>query len=110
MNAQDSFSKIQASEYNDEVAAIPADLLEQQPAPPPRRIIPAQTANPFALFLRTLIPWNEVPNAPYQPLEINEGDREHFMQQVLEWAGLNRADLDGAEDNPDDNDDNDNEE
>lgn len=100
----DSLSRIQASDYNDEVAAIPADLLEQQAVVPPPRVVPARTGNPLALFLQTLMPWNEVPNAPYQghqDINLPEGEREHFLQQLAEWIGMHPDDLEEEDEEPD---------
>jgi len=103
----DALSRIQAADYNDEVAAIPADLLEQQAVVPPPRVVPARTGNPLALFLQTLLPWNEVPNAPFQgnpEMNIPEGDREHILQQLAEWMGVHGGALpDDEEEEPDAN-------
>jgi len=99
----DALSRIQASDYNDEVAAIPADLLEQQAVVPPPRVVPARTGNPLALFLQTLMPWNEVPNAPYQghqDINLPEADREHFLQQLVEWLGMEGDDGEDNEEEP----------
>lgn len=57
------------AEYNDEVAALPAELLEQgfgQPQQAPQRVIPARTNNPLALLLQTLLPWFIFSAFPYK--------------------------------------------
>ena len=61
------FASLSLEDYNDHVAAIPAEALEggdeavmQYQAPPRQAAEPtvhAHTTNPLALFLSTLIPW-----------------------------------------------------
>lgn len=72
LHAKDAFLSMDAADYNDEVAVIPPEMLEDAggaaPAPMPQDepVVPAPTNNPLALFFRTLMPWNEVPNAPFE--------------------------------------------
>ena len=112
MDGPDSFSRIQSADYNDEVAAIPADLLEQQAVQPPQRVIPARTGNPLALFLQTLLPWNEVPNAPYEGpphMEMNAEEHQHLLQQLMEMVGIGNRNGDSDDENEENNGENEHE-
>lgn len=64
LHARDAFLSMDAADYNDEVAIIPAELLEEGggggaavPQPQAAPVVPAPTNNPLALFFRTLMPW-----------------------------------------------------
>ena len=65
---RDPYAHLRVDDFNDNVAALPADLVQQlneaggapmldayDAAPPP--VVPAHTTNPLSLFLTTLLPW-----------------------------------------------------
>jgi hypothetical protein len=62
---RDQYAHLRLDEFNDNVAALPAELMQQlndgqqefvmEPQPP--AVVPATTANPLALFFSTLMPW-----------------------------------------------------
>jgi hypothetical protein len=56
------------SEHLNPAAPLPAELIEQRVAAPqahaPPANVPLPDDNPLMLFLRTLMPWQQVPNMP----------------------------------------------
>ncbi|PRP79343.1 transcription factor 25-like [Planoprotostelium fungivorum] len=97
-NERDTFNHLLLSEYTDNIAqdALPADVVNAmrgggqaeiyegfqaaqaaRAANAPR--IHATTNDPLLLFLQTLLPWNETPNAP--PL-VGQGDNAGWMNAI----------------------------
>lgn len=59
------FIDVIPEDFSDRADAIPQELLQGARNPPEVRR--ATTNNPFLLFLTSLFPWVDVPNAPYAP-------------------------------------------
>jgi len=89
-SSSNTFRHLLLSDYTDALNTLPPDIArnvfqqhqmiveENVDISPQVDVVPAPTSNPLFLFLSSLFPWNQVPNAPYgtviPPTQINDNN------------------------------------
>ena len=69
------FVNVIPEDFSDRTDAIPQELVQGE-RNRPEEVRRATTDNPFLLFLTSLFPWVDVPNAPYAPRGEGEGESD----------------------------------